>query len=127
MSVSAVELGVRIGVALALGALIGLERQWHHRLAGLRTNALVATGSAAAALTALAVITTNLCLRPLGRLSDRRQDTGSELDVEYRISVTCTAADETHVRALLLHAVATEPLTLRGVRAHRAPAPTPFV
>src|SRR5260370_5652473 len=47
MSVSAVELGVRIGVALALGALIGLERQWHHRLAGLRTNALVATGSAA--------------------------------------------------------------------------------
>ena len=47
MSVSAVELGVRIGVALALGVLIGLERQWHHRLAGLRTNALVATGSAA--------------------------------------------------------------------------------
>jgi len=34
MSVGAVELGVRIGVALALGALIGLERQWHHRLAG---------------------------------------------------------------------------------------------
>jgi putative Mg2+ transporter-C (MgtC) family protein len=172
-------------VALALGALIGLERQWHHRLAGLRTNALVATGSAAfvtigalmseessptriaaqvasgvgflgagvilreglsvrgldtaatlwcsaavgslaglgfhaaAALTAVAVIATNLCLRPLGRLIDRRQHTGSEVNVEYRISVTCAAADETHVRALLLHAVATEPLTLRGVRAHR--------
>jgi len=76
---------------------------------------------AAAALTAVAVIATNLCLRPLGRLIDRRQDTGSEVDVEYRIRVTCAAADETHVRALLLHAVATEPLTLRGVRAHRGP------
>jgi len=38
MSVGAVELGVRIGVALALGALIGLERQWHHRLAGRRSS-----------------------------------------------------------------------------------------
>ncbi len=76
---------------------------------------------AAAAMPAVAVIATNLCLRPLGRLIDRRQDAGSEVDVEYRISVTCAAADETHVRALLLHAVATEPLTLRGVRAHRGP------
>ena len=33
-------------MALALGAGIGLERQWHHRLAGLRTNALVSIGSA---------------------------------------------------------------------------------
>ena len=40
----------------------------------------------------------------LGRLIDRRQDTGSEIDVEYRISVTCAAADEAHVRALLLRA-----------------------
>jgi putative Mg2+ transporter-C (MgtC) family protein len=33
-------------VALALGALIGAERQLRQRLAGLRTNALVAAGSA---------------------------------------------------------------------------------
>jgi putative Mg2+ transporter-C (MgtC) family protein len=26
-------------VALNLGAVIGVERQWHHRMAGLRTNA----------------------------------------------------------------------------------------
>lgn len=33
-------------VALVLGAAIGLERQWRHRTAGLKTNALVAVGSA---------------------------------------------------------------------------------
>jgi len=33
-------------VALGLGVLIGLERQWRQRSAGLRTNALVALGSA---------------------------------------------------------------------------------
>lgn len=33
------------GLAFLLGALIGLERQWRQRNAGLRTNALVALGS----------------------------------------------------------------------------------
>jgi putative Mg2+ transporter-C (MgtC) family protein len=37
---------MNLAIALALGATIGLERQWRHRLAGLRTNALVAGGSA---------------------------------------------------------------------------------
>jgi putative Mg2+ transporter-C (MgtC) family protein len=32
--------------ALLLGALIGAERQWHQRIAGLRTNALVSAGAA---------------------------------------------------------------------------------
>ncbi len=32
-------------IALVLGALIGLERQWRQRNAGLRTNALVALGA----------------------------------------------------------------------------------
>lgn len=36
----------RVFAALALGALIGLERQWRQRMAGLRTNALVSTGAA---------------------------------------------------------------------------------
>jgi putative Mg2+ transporter-C (MgtC) family protein len=40
------ELGARIAIPLLLGALIGFERQRHRRLAGLRTNALVAIGSA---------------------------------------------------------------------------------
>jgi putative Mg2+ transporter-C (MgtC) family protein len=33
--------------ATLLGSLIGMERQWHQRFAGLRTNALVAAGAAA--------------------------------------------------------------------------------
>ena len=40
-----------------LGTLIGLERQWRQRSAGLRTNVLVAVGAAAF---------TDLCLRLLG-------------------------------------------------------------
>jgi putative Mg2+ transporter-C (MgtC) family protein len=32
--------------ALIMGTLIGAERQWHHRTAGLKTNALVAIGAA---------------------------------------------------------------------------------
>jgi putative Mg2+ transporter-C (MgtC) family protein len=37
---------VNLGVALACGALIGSERQVRQRMAGLRTNALVALGAA---------------------------------------------------------------------------------
>jgi putative Mg2+ transporter-C (MgtC) family protein len=36
---------IRLGVALVLGSAIGFERQWHQKMAGLRTNALVALGS----------------------------------------------------------------------------------
>ena len=37
---------LRLAVAQILGAAIGFERQWRQRMAGLRTNALVATGAA---------------------------------------------------------------------------------
>lgn len=37
---------LRIVVALVLGIVIGTERQWRQRMAGLRTNALVAVGAA---------------------------------------------------------------------------------
>jgi putative Mg2+ transporter-C (MgtC) family protein len=37
---------IRLVVALLLGALVGAERQWRQRTAGLRTNCLVAVGSA---------------------------------------------------------------------------------
>lgn len=40
------EFGLRLLCATGLGALIGVERQWRARGAGLRTNALVAAGSA---------------------------------------------------------------------------------
>jgi len=38
---------IDLGVAFALGGLIGFERQWRQRTAGLRTNVLVAAGAAA--------------------------------------------------------------------------------
>ena len=40
----------RFAGALVLGALIGLEREWRQRMAGTRTNALVAGGAAAFAM-----------------------------------------------------------------------------
>jgi putative Mg2+ transporter-C (MgtC) family protein len=39
------EIALRLGIALLLGAIIGFERQWRQRMAGLRTNALVALGA----------------------------------------------------------------------------------
>src|SRR5262249_10046989 len=47
----------RLGLALLLGGLIGLERQWRQRTAGLRTNALGAMGSALFVM--LAAVTTS--------------------------------------------------------------------
>ena len=40
------DLLLRILIALLAGVLVGFERQWHHKSAGLRTNTLVAVGSA---------------------------------------------------------------------------------
>jgi putative Mg2+ transporter-C (MgtC) family protein len=37
---------VRLALALLLGSAIGIERQWNQKMAGLRTNALVALGAA---------------------------------------------------------------------------------
>ncbi len=40
------DFAFRLGGALLLGSVVGFERQYRQRLAGLRTNALVATGTA---------------------------------------------------------------------------------
>lgn len=45
-SVGPLDPFLRLGLALLLGSAIGFERQWHQKMAGLRTNALVALGSA---------------------------------------------------------------------------------
>jgi putative Mg2+ transporter-C (MgtC) family protein len=41
-----IEFTVRVAWAFVLGTVIGLERQWRQCAAGLRTNVLVALGSA---------------------------------------------------------------------------------
>ncbi|MDP9099569.1 MAG: MgtC/SapB family protein, partial [Verrucomicrobiota bacterium] len=44
------ETALRLGAALVVGALFGLNRELHGKPAGLRTHALVSLGAAAAAL-----------------------------------------------------------------------------
>jgi putative Mg2+ transporter-C (MgtC) family protein len=46
MTTDIVQAGLNLFVAGCLGAAIGFERQWRQRLAGLRTNTLVALGAA---------------------------------------------------------------------------------
>ena len=46
MTMQLAQAGLNLFIAACLGAAIGLERQWRQRLAGLRTNTLVALGAA---------------------------------------------------------------------------------
>ncbi len=46
MTIPIGQAAVNLAVALGLSAVIGFERQWRNRLAGLRTNTLVALGAA---------------------------------------------------------------------------------
>lgn len=54
-TLSNAEFALRLGVGLGCGALIGIERQWRARMAGLRTNALVAAGATLFVLYSVAV------------------------------------------------------------------------
>jgi len=42
--------GLRIALAALFGGLIGIEREWRHKAAGIKTNMLVAIGAAAFAM-----------------------------------------------------------------------------
>ncbi|MFN6999933.1 MgtC/SapB family protein [Elioraea tepidiphila] len=184
------EMMLRLAAALVLGAVIGAERQWRQRMAGLRTNALVALGAAsftvfglmtpgdqsptrvaaqvvsgigflgagvimreglnirglntaatlwcsagigvfcgagalipAAGATAL-IVAANLGLRPLVRLIDRQPQAGAEVDHHYVIELTCKASKESHIRALLLQAVAAADLRLRRLDSVDVGAPS---
>lgn len=172
---------LNLAIALALGAAVGFERQWRQRLAGLRTNTLVALGAAsftvfaatfpdeisptrvaaqvvsgigflgagiifregfnvrglntaatlwtAAAIGMLAgagqhvlalavtamVVFVNLALRPLSRLLDRQPIQTTELLRNYAVEIVCRAAQEAHVRALMLQGFATSGLHLTAL------------
>jgi putative Mg2+ transporter-C (MgtC) family protein len=172
----------RLLIAVLLGSLIGVERQWHQRTAGLRTNALVCLGAAsfvdlggalapnsagtlqitayvvsgvgflgagtimkegvnvrglntaatlwcsaavgasagagetvAAIATCALVILVNSFLRRIVQLLDKRGAIVALPEVEalYLVRVLCTAQEEAHVRALLLHAFGEAGLSLR--------------
>jgi len=46
LSITTVDIIIRLFVALVLGMIIGTERVWAHKTAGMRTYALVSMGSA---------------------------------------------------------------------------------
>ena len=46
LSITTVDITIRLFVALLLGMIIGTERVWAHKTAGMRTYALVSMGSA---------------------------------------------------------------------------------
>src|SRR6202142_12316 len=47
IGISTAQFALRLLLAILMGGLVGLERQWRQRMAGTRTNALVAAGGAA--------------------------------------------------------------------------------
>ncbi len=53
-TLSVADFALRLAVGVGCGALIGFERQWRARMAGLRTNALVAGGATLFVLYAVA-------------------------------------------------------------------------
>jgi len=61
---TAIDFVVRLGIAFLLGAAIGLERQWRQRLAGLRTNTLVASGAASFVMLGVMIPGANLTQIP---------------------------------------------------------------
>src|SRR6266404_5373885 len=124
----------RLGVALLLGCVIGFERQWHQKMAGLRTNALVALGScgfvvcsamvgtfagggfwAPSLVAAGFVVGTNLLLRPLIRLVNYRTVSSKDAETCYTVTLTCKSIEEAHLRSLLLHALSQGNLGLRRI------------
>ncbi|MCQ4082352.1 MgtC/SapB family protein [Streptomyces sp. RB6PN25] len=62
-ALTTVDFLVRLATGVACGALIGVERQWRARMAGLRTNALVATGATLFVLYSVAVDDTGSATR----------------------------------------------------------------
>ncbi|EXJ22975.1 Mg(2+) transport ATPase protein C [Alkalibacterium sp. AK22] len=175
------EFATRIIGALLLGMTIGIERQWRQRMAGLRTNALVAVGaslyvtlsmlvetdssptriaaavvsgigflgagvimrqgmniqglntaatlwcSAAigvlsgggyimqAAIGTAVILNTNILLRSIqGKISDYKIH-HEAVELPYKLSLTCSQEDESHIRSLLLSMVGNGPMALTSL------------
>ena len=135
MNTQLAQAGANLFVAGCLGAAIGLERQWRQRLAGLRTNTLVALGAAifvtysrivlddqGAARMAAQVVSgigflgagvifkEGLNVRGLNR---QPVDTIEE-EQHYLVSISCRPAVASDVRSMLVHQI-----SLRGDHAER--------
>ena len=67
LTLSIEEIALRLGLAMLIGALIGIEREFSHRPAGLRTHMLVALGSCAVMITSQLIFCQ---YRPYGATAD---------------------------------------------------------
>ena len=182
LGISTVQFSLRLFLALGMGSIVGLERQWRQRMAGTRTNALVAAGAASfvmcgfllnndpsalgrivsyvvsgvgflgagvifkdganvrglntaatvwcsaaigvlAALGALqlalalavAVLFTNMVLRPLAyRLHPVLPD-ATPAETRYEIRLVCSQPVMAHIRALLLSTISSLPVMLQAI------------
>jgi len=79
MTIGIAQAAVNLGSAVTLGAVIGFERQWRQRLAGLRTNTLVALGAAS-------FVVSRICSRLKGILLGSRLKSSRESDFSARAS-----------------------------------------
>jgi putative Mg2+ transporter-C (MgtC) family protein len=69
-----------------------------------------------ALIVAVAVLLTNVVLRPIGYHIYPSQQTGAEQEVTYLCELVCLAEGEAHIRALLVQAMAQSPLTMTGLK-----------
>jgi uncharacterized membrane protein YhiD involved in acid resistance len=121
----------RLGLALVLGSMIGIERQWHQKMVreginvhGLNTaatlwcSAIVGTFAGGgywipSMVAAGFVVGTNICLRPLIRRVNSRMGISTNTETYYTVTLTCRSIEEAHLRSLLLHALSQSCLGLR--------------
>lgn len=64
MNQTVLQFAIQLFSALLLGALVGLKRQWRQRMAGTRTNALVAAGASAFVMVGTLLVTTRVAAWP---------------------------------------------------------------
>ncbi len=179
---SIIQFAFRLLAAVLLGGIVGLERQWRQRMAGTRTNALVAAGASAfvmagaliandltaqarmasyvvsgvgflgagvifkdgsnvqglntaatiwcsaaigvlaglgslyfAMMLGLAVLLANTTLRPLAYKLHPMLPEVTAAETSYLLTLTCRAADEAHLRTLLLNTITQAAVVLHTI------------
>src|ERR1700674_4898959 len=182
IGISTLQFATRLALAIAMGATVGMERQWRQRMAGTRTNALVATGAAAfvmcgfqlgndpaargrivsyvvsgvgflgagvifkdganvrglntaatiwcsaaigalsglgslnlAFVLAVAVLFTNMVLRPLAYRLHPVLPEAIPAETLYEVKLDCKVSAATHIRALLLSTITPLPVMLHSI------------
>jgi putative Mg2+ transporter-C (MgtC) family protein len=61
------------------------------------------------------VLAVHLLLRPIAEKINQQPNVATEHEFNYQIQITCREEDESHVRSLILHALAPSTLTLRAL------------